>query len=139
MKNLRSILVTLAVLLIATAAQAQQTAVTAKIPFDFVVGNHAFTAGEYLLKSMNDSAVPIRLDNLDDSTAGIVMSNACVDSQPATSTVLIFHHIGDNYFLYQVWTEGKSAGRQFPISRAEVQLAQNHQTERVIVAANFSH
>ena len=46
MKNLRSILLALTVLLLATAAQAQTTRVQASIPFDFVVGDHAYSAGD---------------------------------------------------------------------------------------------
>lgn len=46
MNNLRSVLFALIVLLMATAAQAQQTNVKAKIPFDFVVGDRAYPAGE---------------------------------------------------------------------------------------------
>jgi hypothetical protein len=48
--------------------------------------------------------------------------------------------LGDNYFLYQVWTEGSSLGREFPMSKAEVQLAKNNsKPDLVIVAANISH
>jgi len=27
--------------------------------------------------------------------------------------------LGNNYFLYQIWTEGNSAGRQFRVSEKE--------------------
>lgn len=139
MKNLRSVLFTLTVLLMATAAQAQQTAVKADVPFDFVVGDRAYPAGEYALKSMSNSNVPIRIENVEEAAAVVVNSNACSSVRPATATKLIFHRVGDHYFLYQIWTEGNTLGREFPLSRTEVQLAQNHEkTERVIVAANIS-
>ena len=77
MKNLRSILFVFAVLLTAAAAQAQQTNVMAKVPFDFVVGDQVYSAGEYNLKSMLDSGVAIRVNNLEESTSGIVLSSAC--------------------------------------------------------------
>jgi len=140
MKTLRSILFAATVLLVASAAQAQQTNVSANVPFDFVVGNQAYTAGEYNLKSMLDSGVVIRVNNLDESTSGIVMSNNCSANAPAASTKLVFHRLGDHYFLYQIWQEGSSSGRQFGVSKTEVQLAQNHEKpELVIVAANISH
>jgi hypothetical protein len=48
--------------------------------------------------------------------------------------------VGDNYFLYEIWTAGNLSGREFSKSRAEVLLAQNHEKpELVIVAANISH
>jgi hypothetical protein len=140
MKNLRSILFVFAVLLMATAAQAQQTNVMAKVPFDFVVGDRAYTAGEYNLKSVLDSGAPIRVNNLEESTSGIVFSNTCIASEPAASTKLVFHRLGDHYFLYQIWQEGSPSGRQFGVSKVEVQLAQNHEKpELVIVAANIAH
>jgi hypothetical protein len=140
MKNLRSILLALTVLLLATAAQAQTTNVKATIPFDFVVGDHAYSAGEYTVKSVSQGSAAIRIDNADESEKGITLSNACSKAQPAVGTTLVFQRLGDNYFLYQVWTEGNSAGRQFRTSKKEVQLAKNFsEPELVIVAANISH
>jgi len=140
MKNLRSVLLALTVLLLATAAQAQTTNVKASIPFDFVVGDHAYTAGEYTVKSMSESSSAIRIDNADESEKGITLSNECQKGQPATRTTLVFQRMGNNYFLYQIWTEGNSLGRQFRVSKKEAQLAKNYsKPELVIVAANISH
>ena len=140
MKNLRSILFALTVLLLATAAQAQTTNVKASIPFDFVVGDHAYSAGDYTVKSLSQSSAAIRIDNADESKKGMTVSGACQKGQPAAQTVLVFQRLGDNYFLYQVWTEGNSLGREFPMSKAEVQVAKNYsKPELVIVAANISH
>jgi hypothetical protein len=139
MKNLRSLLFALTVLLMATAAQAQTTNVKANVPFDFVVGDRAYPAGEYRLESMGNG-IAIRIDNREQATTGIALSGACSGSVPANSTKLVFHRVGDNYFLYQIWTEGNLSGREFSKSRAEVQLAQNHEKPGLaIVAANLSH
>ena len=75
MKNLRSILLALTVLLLATAAQAQTTNVKASIPFDFVVGDHAYSAGEYTVKSPSQGSAAISIDNADESEKGITLSN----------------------------------------------------------------
>ena len=140
MKNLRTILLALTVLLLATAAQAQTTNVKASIPFDFVVGDHAYSAGEYTVKSMAQGSAAIRIDNADESEKGITLSNACRKANPQRGTTLVFQRLGDNYFLYQIWTEGNSLGREFPMSKAEVQIAKNYsKPELVIVAANISH
>jgi hypothetical protein len=140
MKNLRSILLALTVLLLATAAQAQTTNVKASIPFDFVVGDHAYSAGEYTVKSISQSSPAIRIDNADESEKGIALANACEKLQPATQTTLVFQRLGNNYFLYQIWTEGNSAGREFRMSKTQVQLAKNYgKPELVMVAANISH
>jgi hypothetical protein len=140
MQNLRSILFALTVLLLATAAQAQTTSVKASIPFHFVVGNHAYPAGEYTVKSLSQSSAAIRIDNADESEKGMTLSSACEKGQPADGTTLVFQRMGDSYFLYQVWTAGNSLGREFPMSKKEVQLAKNYsKPELVIVAANISH
>ena len=140
MKNLRSILFALTVLLLATAAQAQTTNVKANVPFDFVVGDHTYPAGEYTVKSISQSSSAIRIDNADESEKGMILSNACQKAQAARQTTLVFQRLGDNYFLYQVWTEGNSLGREFRMSKAEVKIAKNYSKhELVIVAANISH
>jgi hypothetical protein len=140
MKNVRSILFALTVLLLATAAQAQTTNVKASIPFDFVVGDHAYSAGEYTVKSLSQGSAAIRIDNADESEKGVTLSNACSRGLPADGTTLVFQRLGDNYFLYQVWTEGNTTGREFRMSKTQVQLAKNNsKPELVIVAANISH
>ena len=140
MKNLRSVFFALAVLLLATAAQAQTTNVQAKIPFDFVVGNHSYSAGEYTLKSLGLNGGAIRIDNADESEKGITMANSCSKLEPAGGTTLVFERLGDSYFLHQIWIEGNRTGREFPMSKAQVQIAKNNSTpELVMVAANISH
>jgi hypothetical protein len=139
MKTLRSILFAVTVLLVASAAQAQQTSVRAKVPFDFVVGDQAYPAGEYSLKS-SPNGIPIRVDNLQESAAGLILSQTCTAGEAAGSTKLVFHRLGDHYFLYQIWQEGNSSGRQFGVGKVETHLAQNHEKpELLIVAANISH
>jgi hypothetical protein len=139
MKHLRSILFAFTALLLATAAQAQSTNVTASVPFDFVVADHAYPAGDYAVKSISDSGVPILIRNTDESENGIVLSNGCSSGKPASATKLVFKRMGGQYFLYQVWREGSSEGREFPIGKTETQLARNSgKAELVIVAANLT-
>lgn len=139
MKHLRSILFALAALLLATAAQAQSTNVTASVPFDFVVADHAYPAGDYVVKSISDTGVPILIRNTDQAENGIALSSACSSSKPASTTRLVFHRMGDRYFLSQIWLEGNTTGREFPISKTEMQLARNSDKPAlVIVAANLT-
>ena len=138
MKHLRSILFALTALLLATAVEAQSTNVTASVPFDFVVGDHAYPAGDYVVKSISDTGVPILIRNTDQAENGIALSNTCSSSKPATTTKLVFQRMGDQYFLYQVWREGSTEGREFRISKTEMSLARNEKPELVIVAANLT-
>lgn len=136
MKNLRSILAALVVLLMATAAHAQQPTVSATVPFNFAVGDRAYPAGNYLFK--NDGVI-LRISDADRIKTAVVLSHACQNAEPSADTKLVFDAMGGYYFLRQIWVAGESTGRELTRSRTEVRLAQNHeQQEPVIVAANIS-
>ena len=136
MKNLRSILAALAVLLMATAAHAQQMTLSATVPFNFVVGDRAYPAGDYLFSNRDNI---LKITNAEQAKTEITLSNACESVRPATDTKLVFDSMGGYYFLRQIWVAGNSSGRELSRSRTEVRLAQNHEKqESVIVAANIS-
>ena len=139
MKTLRSILFVLSVILIVPAARAQQNGVKADVPFDFIVGDRAYPAGEYILSAALNAGGTIRMENVQKVSAVFVPSRSCENRAPSKQTKLVFHRVAGRYFLYQAWTAGNLAGREFPMSRAEVELARNHeQPELVIVAAAIS-
>ncbi|MGB7727904.1 MAG: hypothetical protein WBL50_07720 [Candidatus Acidiferrum sp.] len=136
MKTVHSILFALTVLLLAPAAKAQGTKVLANVPFDFVVGDRAYPAGEY---SFKQDGIVLQIANTEQSGASIVLSNTCEITRPSDKTKLVFRRMGDYYFLYQVWVDGNVTGREFPRSHTEVRLAENHEeTKSVIVAAVIS-
>jgi len=133
MKNLRSILAALAVLLMATAAHAQQR-ITATVPFDFVAGDRAYPAGDY---SISADGVVLKIANGEKTE--VMLSQACESLTPSADTKLVFDSMGGNYFLQQIWVAGHSRRRELPRSHAEIKLAQNHEkSESVIVAANIT-
>jgi hypothetical protein len=135
MKNMRSVLFVLAAILLVPAARAQQNGVKADVPFDFVVGNRAYPAGEYTLRpALNGSGV-IRIENMNEVLAAFTQTNPCSKAKPAPETKLVFHRMAGRYFLYQVWTEGNLTGREFPKGPIEVELAQNHEKPEVIIVA----
>jgi hypothetical protein len=132
MKSLRSALVALTVLLVATAAHAQSAKVAATIPFNFVAGDRAYPAGDYVLS--NDGSV-LRIANTENmSNDELILSHACEKATPSDRTKLV----GGEYFLHQIWVDGETSGRELPRSKTERQLAQNHEkSESIIVAANL--
>ena len=139
MKNLRYALLTLGVLLAATAVRAQETKVRANIPFDFIVGDRAYPAGQYSLNSLPDNDAVIRIDGDPEVQTVHLLSNSCQSVRPSKETKLVFRRMGENYFLHQVWLAGNVDGREFRKSRTEVLLAKNHEKpETVIVAANIT-
>ena len=135
MKNLLSILFVLTAILIAPAARAQQKGIRADVPFDFVVGDRAYPAGEYILRAtLNDNGV-LRMENVNNISAVFVTSNPCAEAVPSKQTKLVFHRMGGRYFLYQLWTADNPTGREFPRGRVEVELAQNHESPDVVIVA----
>lgn len=136
MKNLRSALVALAILFMAGAAHAQTIKVAATVPFNFIAGDHAYPAGDYLFS--NNGAV-LRIASADNTSEdAIMLSHACEELNPSEKTKVVFRHMGGNYFLQQIWIAGKNRGRALPRSKTESQLAQNHEkSESLIIAANL--
>ena len=138
MKKGFSFILVAASLLLATGAKAQALHVKADVPFDFTAGNTVYTAGNYDIKGVfaNDSA--LKLDSGNKMGQGWTMPHICSSVKPAEKTVLVFRRVGDEYFLYQIWIAGRSAGREFPAPKRETQLARNgDKSEEIIVAANL--
>jgi hypothetical protein len=135
MKTLRFAMLALVALLFVTGAKAQTTRVSANIPFDFVVGKQVMTAGNYMVSSLaNNHSLSIR--NTDQSEARLLLAGACQKLNPAEKTVLVFHRVGEQYFLSEIWVEGNTRGVSIPKSSIETEMAMNHQASQdVIVAA----
>jgi hypothetical protein len=54
--------------------------------------------------------------------------------------VLVFHRVGNTYFLSEVWCADSRVGRDFPQSRAESKMAMTEtKATTVIIAANIIH
>jgi hypothetical protein len=139
MNRLRFGFLGLGLLLAVSAAQAQDTRVKANIPFDFVVGNQLLPAGEYMLvtEGSTNQAIVIRSD--DTKSAILSLTQSCSSFRPSDKTKLVFHALAGRYFLSQVWMQGYDRGRELPKSRAEVQLAKNHNpAEEFILAATLT-
>jgi len=136
MRVLRSILAISALFFGVSAAHAQQPSLQAAIPFNFVAGNKVLPAGHYSLREWDTSSTVVALRDLDEPIASFSTTSPCSLNEPAKSSKLVFHRIGNEYFLYQIWVEGETTGRQFPMGKLEVQMAKNQpRAEEVIVAA----
>jgi hypothetical protein len=139
MNHLRSAFFGLGLLLAASGAQAQEIAVKADIPFDFVVGNQRLPAGEYTVVNQGpvNQAILIRSDER--KTALFSSTQPCSSFNPSAKTKLVFHTLAGRYFLYQIWAQGNTAGRQIPKSSAEVELAKNSDaTGEFVLAARLA-
>ena len=138
MNRLRSALLGLGLLLVASAAQAQ-TNVKADIPFDFVVGNQSMPAGEYTVAAQAFGSPAVLIREANGKAAVVSITNACVSSNPSDKTKLVFHRLAGQYFLSQIWTEGNSSGRELRRSSVEMHLAKNSdKSGELIVAARIT-
>ena len=129
----------LGLLLVAACANAQTLGVTANVPFDFVVNKATMPAGEYSVKAISESsAAALALRNRDSNSTMIALSNEARSLNPSQETKLVFHRYGERYFLSQIWVAGERSGREFAVSKREVEMAKNVQRDQdVIVLAEL--
>ena len=148
--NLISKVTLLSAMLLVTlvaSAQGQSFAyrVKANIPFDFTVGEKKLPAGEYSVGRVGQgSDIAMSITELNGRAKAMRLTYTTVTLHPKKKASLIFHRYGDQYFLFQMWQAGETAGRQFPESaseRAQRQLAKgsgvarNMKCETVTIAA----
>jgi hypothetical protein len=125
-------------LLLTGSAFAQTVHVRGKIPFDFMVGKATLPSGAYDISSLNDGANKMSVLRGSDGRSNAIFSANRVESRKASDkTKLVFHRVGDQYFLRQIWAEGAYAGRELPPTKLETELAMNHSPEQVVVLAEL--
>ena len=114
---------------------AQSTILTANVPFAFNVGAKQLPAGAYAVREM-DRATLIQSRDGENSVLGIYNY---AGTSKADETKLVFHKIGDRYFLAQIWTSAREQGLAVPESKLEKELRASNSgpqggVETVIVA-----
>jgi len=134
-------LVVLSVLISSTGAFAQSYA-KADVPFAFTVGSAQLPAGTYEVKSIGAGNSSIAIQNSE--TSATAMSNARREQPRSTRAKLVFHRVGNTYFLAEVWRDSTAEGMILPASRQEKELAKEMQLakapsggyEEVVIALN---
>lgn len=145
-----------AILIAASAASVQGQSLGNRprfnVPFDFAFGEKKLPAGQYSIGRALQSSGDMTLSIADGKgrSKAFQLSQAVITPRINTRAVLVFHRYGDQYFLAQVWQEGSSVGRQFPVSKKERalykqlvrnsssdKLAKNVQYQTVTIAADF--
>jgi hypothetical protein len=139
----RTMLLAAAALVFGPAAYAQEINVRARVPFDFMLGDKLYPAGEYAVQTAAANTYFLSIKNEDGAARGMTPSYPYTSSKsaiPASQAKLVFHRQGNTFFLYQIWMGGSALGREFPMSRTETQLALNGaKPEAVSVAASVTH
>ena len=120
------------ILILITPALAQVRGVRANVPFDFVVGTKAMSAGEYRLSLI--SGVTLRISQINGpGMAGIVA--APVAGSDNNAPRLLFHRYGSHFFLTEVWVGETSISHRLYVSPAELGYARTTAPEAITILA----
>jgi hypothetical protein len=118
-------------LLAGAAAYAQSGAVTANVPFDFIVGKQVMPAGEYRITAPEPFLLAIQNK---DGSEFLYAHSIPVQSALAVTPRLVFRNWGTGYYLVSVW-DGNRVGNELLVRRAEMLLAKKGAPTEVAVPA----
>ena len=113
-------------MLIGTAlipAYGQTGSVKVKVPFNFILGEKTYPAGEYGFLAGKDNVV---VQNSDGTRIAMRMANHATGRSTGKNGQVIFACYIDQCFLSQIWTPGQDDGRQLLRSRREMFAATKH-------------
>jgi hypothetical protein len=122
------------------SALAQDHQVQAQIPFNFAVGNTWMPAGTYRIATNSDNRNVLTIK--DQATKSYVMALGLPDHRDAGKTgKLIFHKVGNEYFLREIVCAEPSMNVALPSSKLEkraatTQVASVSGGDDVIIALN---
>ena len=124
----------LSLLLVAGSAFAQQK-VQSNVPFSFTINKTVLPAGAYTISPIGNGSF-LALKGDDNQTINMMGAHAVESLNPADRSKLVFHCYGrDHCFLYEVWVQGETRGRQLPSSAVEKELAARLRSEKVAIVA----
>jgi len=115
-----------------------QTKATATIPFEFTVQNTTLPAGDYALSTSSVAHDFMTIRNAETSKAIMVLADSSASGYrgPQDKSVIVFHRIGDHYFLADVKTDAV-CGR-VPASKLERELEVGGQRMAAVVIPALS-
>ena len=104
------------------------------IPFNFIVGEKTFPAGQYVIQqNRKDSDLVWAIRHKDNVGNALVLTRPVRANETVEQTKLVFHQYDDLYFLAEFWTPGSNTGREIQISSREKAL------ERVLAEKRQDH
>ena len=124
MKNRAAQIVALGITLTAVAAiQAQTKIMTADVPFSFHVGSMVMPQGVYSVRETTNGAIAWIKPIEEQAAKAITTMN--VVGKLRTEPVLVFHRVGQEYFLAEIWAGDGSTGRALPPAPLEKEVTRN--------------
>lgn len=133
-------LVVLSLLLNATTVYAQSYT-KANVPFDFKLGSAQLPSGTYDVRAIGN-ANTVMVQNHETSSSAMAIARH--EYPRDTGAKLVFHRLGNQYFLAEIWRSPGTDGLIVPTSKQEKELEKELQLanapkggyESVIVALN---
>jgi hypothetical protein len=101
-------------------AYGQTGGVKVKIPFNFILGEKTYLAGEYAFSAAKDNII---VQNSEGTRIAMRMANHVTGRSAGKNGQVIFECYIDQCFLSQIWTPGQDDGRQLLRSRMETRAA----------------
>jgi hypothetical protein len=111
----------LLVLLTFSSALGQSDRLTIiNIPFNFTVGEKAFTAGKYVIeRNRKDSDTVWVIRHKGNVGKAVILTRPVRANDTQDDTKLVFRRYDDLYFLSEFWIAGDQTGREIQISNRE--------------------
>jgi hypothetical protein len=100
-----------------------QNQVKVTVPFSFTIGNSTMPAGSYTIKSDFGSRDLIHLTNWGAKANSMALGTP-EQGNPNETGKLVFHRIGDQYFLSEIRCADASMNLHFPVTKAEKRARQ---------------
>ena len=104
-----------------TLAQAQSR-ITVKVPFNFVISNKTFPAGQYSVSSSRDR---LTVQDATGKSVFVGIANAVSGRRVGETGQLVFHCYDGRCFLSEFWTPTRETGSQLLPSRYEAEWARH--------------
>lgn len=123
-------LLVLTVALCVVAAQAQSTVMLkGTVPFNFIAGDQSLPSGDYSVTAL-DQEIECWFDQ---NGRGLFMLRTIPMGKQdnVSSTKLVFHRYGNDYYLAEIWSAGVS--HEVQASRSQKRLAKTQKYEIVAV------
>ena len=140
MKSARtSTLILMLLAAVTVFVQAEDRAyLNAKVPFGFTVGNTDLPAGYYVVSLLPVNGTIQILDKVSGKSA-LVMTQHGQELNPSAQSKLVFHRVGNRYFLMQVWEQGNSDYRALRPGKLESELAKGQKMATTTILASAAH
>jgi hypothetical protein len=98
------------------SAQSSVALIQVTIPFPFQTALQTWPAGKYRIAKESRDLIMLRGPG---NASGFVSTSNAIKSRAVDHGTIVFHRVGDKFFLRQIWTTGSINGLECPTSHAE--------------------